>query len=1587
MDPDDLVYRTGDLGRILDDGAFEFLGRKDSQVKIRGVRVELGEIEGVLREHEAVADAAAAIYEDRTGETQLFACVVLMKPWDLRQIEEFASDRLASYMVPRVSEIEQLPVLETGKVDRSALPQPGCLSRNSTSVFVAPRTSIETILVGIWERVLGVADISIDDEYFSLGGNSLQAARLIAEVNVTFKVNIPLTKLLENRTVSKLARVINEAVSSELEAIELPRFAADIENRHAPFPLTDIQQAYWVGRTGAVELGDVATHTYIEFEARHLDCRLFCKTWQRLIERHDMLCAIVLPDGQQQVLRKVPEYQPRQLRLIGKTPEEIEHEINDIRAEMSHQILPSDRWPLFDFRLTVIDETRTRIHISYDMLIIDAFSNAILAREFAHYYYHPDQALEPINISFRDCVVHELRMKETPLFEWSRAYWMQRIEELPPAPELPLQKNVDRLESQRFSHRSYRIKKESWKRLNQFVAKSGMTSSGLLIAVLAEVLSCWSKNQHFCINVTLFNRPAVHPEVNQIVGDFTTVTLLEVDHRNKDTFRVRAERLQRQLWQDLDHRYFSGVQVIREVTRRLGGTRRALYPVVFTSTLVHGGMREGTSTLLKDAQTVYRSSQTSQVWLDNVVIEEDETALVRWNVVEDLFPDGMVADMFQAYCDLLDRLANNGETWDERVQILPAAQRGRREENNRTAVSFPRSLLHECFAARAHAHPERNALVSATRRLTYGEMHRLSATLARRLRDAGATANMLIPIVMEKGWEQIVAVLGILKAGAAYLPIDIAVPKDRLWYILENAQANIALTQSHVDSKTEWPCGIQRVCVDQLETHGEAVEIDRLQTPSSLAYVIYTSGSTGTPKGVMITHEGVLNRVLDVNSRFSVGEDDRLIALTALHHDLSVYDIFGALCAGGTIVMPEAEQLRDPNHWLDLIATEGVTIWNSVPAYMEMLVEALEGEKESAAVRVSSLRLAFLSGDWIPVSLPGRIRVHGPQLKIVSLGGPTEIAVWDVCYPIATIGADWKSIPYGKPMANHRLYIMDETLEERPDWVPGEIYSSGTGVTPGYWRDEEKTKERFISHPITGERLFRTGDLGRYLPDGNIEFLGRSDSQVKIQGLRIELSEIEATLARHPDVKGAAVALLGSGTIRKLEAFIILRESVQATASGAKASDLKSDPLDRLRFKMGKPSIRKGAQLACIDLLRSKEDESLMEQFVKRRSYRSFQKEPILFAAFSELLNPLMQIQFKDLPLPKSRYASAGGLYPVQVYFYIKPSRVNGLHAGAYYYNPVTHQLELLSEEVAISPNEYHQPNRAIFKSAAFSLFFVAEMSAIEPIYGDKARDFCMIEAGLMTHLLESEAAEHGIGLCHIGGVDFEHCAPHFGLGDSHMYLHGLVGGAIAPRQRTLRGLVDESVEIAEAIATIGRPDVVPHDYLSNSDSRYGLREYLRTKLPEYMVPTSYHFVDKIPLSANGKVNRQKLADLREIKPPVDEVLQGSARSEIEQEIADIWALVLGLEKVGVLDNFFDLGGNSVQLIRVHLRLKERFAGDFSVIDMFSHPTVRDLSRLVSGHSRESPGLDDIAERARLQRSSGEKGRRSKLKPGDRLNE
>ncbi|MFD3584797.1 amino acid adenylation domain-containing protein [Streptomyces sp. NPDC058683] len=1518
--------RTGDLG-FLRDGELFVTGRSKDLIIVRGRNLYPQDIERCAEgAHPALRpNATAAVGIDGgDGVERLVVVAEVRRGVAAPPVAEVADAvgraitaefdvRLHRLVLVRASTV---PKTSSGKIQRRA----------TRAAFVAGSLSV----VGEWADGASAEDhdgASVEDYLTDLvaslapasgrrpgpadslpglGLDSLAMLRLAGRIEQDLGISLSEDALYDAQTIAALAAAVGERPRSASASAPSPAPApVPPDDPHAPFPQTDTQQAYCLGRTGTFELGNVSTHVYVEFDAPDLDLPRFEHAWRRVIDRHEMLRAVMVPDrNEQRILPEVPPYEIRVTDLRGQEKDAAEAGLAAVRERLSHEVRPADRWPLFEVAATRLDDG-LRIHLSVDSLIADFSSGRLLFDDLSRFYCEPDAGPPAPARSFRDHVHAETRRRDTPEYRRAYDYWWRRLPELPPAPQLPARSAA--VDVPHFERRDTVLSAGTWQGLKERAGRAGLTPSALLLAVYAEVLAVWSNSRHFTLNVPRLTRPVRDPSYDEVFGQFASFTLLEIDHRGAETFLERARQVQRRLRDDLRHAAVSGVEVLRELMRLQGGYDRALMPVVMTSNLAFAAAER--TPLERLLTPVFTISQTPQVTLDCQAHEQEGALLLNWDSVDALFPDGLVDAMFDAQTALLHRLATDEDAWTRPAPLaLPEHTHAGPER------PVPDLQVQQLFERQAALRPDAPAVIAPDRTLSYGRLADASRQVARWLHAHGARPGQLVAIVMEKGWEQVVAAYGVLFSGAAYLPVDPDQPALRVRQLLDRGEVTLVLTQSHLDVDL---AGRLRLCVDQPLPDVADTPLPAPGSPDDLVYTMFTSGSTGEPKGVMVPHRALVNCLVQTIETYRVTEADRCLAVTALHHDLSAFDLFGLLGAGGSVVVPAAADRRDPAHWAELIARHRVTVWNSVPAMMEMLLES--------GARPDPLRLVILGGDWIPLPVPGRLRELVPGVEVVSIGGPTETTVWSIWFPVGETDPEWRSIPYGTAIANVRYHVLDERLRDCPDWVTGEMYVSGVCLADGYWRDPERTDAVFVAHSGTGERMYRTGDLGRWRPDGTIEFMGRADFQVQIRGQRIEPGEIESALLAHPEV-GSAVVAATSGADRPghdgLVAYVVpgRRDGTADFEAGRRAGITLLDPLARAEFKLARHGLRQEPGRHRVPLPGVPAEPS------RRRSDRAFLGTPVALAELAAGLGLLGQDEVDGLA--KCRYPSAGGLYPVQTYLHVKAGAVAGLAPGAYYVDPRHNAVVLLGEDATVGAEVHAGHNRALVDAAGFTLFLVADLAAIEPLYGSLARDLCLLEAGYMGQLLMDWAAGTDVGLCPIGELDFEPLKPLFALGDRHLLVHALVGGRV------------------DRAAAPVPPQEAP------LPAR--LRDWLRERLPSHMVPEHVLTLDSWPLTANGKVDRRRLPAPRQAAGTTSGYV--APRTPTEHQLATLWSELLDVPRVGVQDNFFDLGGHSLAATRLIARIRDRFQISISLREVFTTRTVADLATAVDRRRGEVSG-------------------------------
>lgn len=1435
------------------------------------------------------------------------------------------------------------------------------------------------------------------------------------------------------------------------------------EEVHVPFPLTDLQAAYLIGRGAGFDLGNIACHVYLEFEKPDLDPDRLNRNWNYLIRRHGMLRAIMQPDGTQRILEKTPGYAIRVEQISSSDLDENEARLAAIRDTMSHQVFKADTWPLYELRVSMLPDGNHRLHFSMDQLVADGYSLEVLFRELTLLEQGKEAELPELSLSFRDYVLAEQQFENTPDYKAARNYWFDRLDDLPPSPALPLAKAPETVEVPRFTCRSLTIEKEGWSRLKTRAAKAGVTPTAAVLAAYSLVLGRWSKSSSFTLNMTAFNRLPLHPEVMDIVGEFTAVNLLPVDVARAETFDQFARHIQQTLWETMDNRACNGIRVLRELARRRGQTGEASMPVVFTSTIGVGVSGQDSFDLGKFGKVVYHISQTPQVWLDNQIVEVDGALICNWDALDELFPAKMLDSMFSALGNLLRMLADDEVAWETPVRLAlpPVAE----QELPRADVALPDVTLDGLFRESRKAYPDSPAVIATDRTLTYEELGRyadcVSALLFQRV-----DRNTPIAIVMHKGWEQAAAALGIMQAGAAYLPVSPDVPRDRMHMLLRDSGISMVLTCAELAADIEWPDDCSFFCIDRLnaETFNGRIP-DAASRAEDLAYIIHTSGSTGRPKGVAITHEAAVNTILSINKRFSVTSDDRIFGLSALNFDLSVYDLFGAFAAGAAVVVPQGDDIRDTSGWISAMAKGAVTIWNSVPALVQMLLETALPEEEPDPVQ--RLRLIMMSGDWIPTELPEAITARAPHALQVSLGGATEAAIWSVYYPIEAVDPSWKSIPYGQALDNQSLHVLNSRMEPCPTWVPGELFIGGAGLAQEYWNDAERTAEAFIVHPVTGKRLYRTGDWARLLPSGDLEFLGREDSQVKIRGYRIELGEIETVLRSHPDVSDCVVTVARqAGGGDQLAAHVVASGEQQAPECPSSRIDWRAilnagretashmphgtadipgflrfcDTLDRLSLAHMCRTLHAFGTFAEQETLTL---NTVMERSrvlpvhgkLLRRWLMALSHEGLLrdngdgsFTAEEALplepVEPLWRelretskgmgetsilIRFMERSYDNLISLFRGENDPQKILF---PDGDMDVAESVYQTNPMSAYYHAILRDMVRAASRRataDAPLRILEVGAGVGSSSSAVLPVLPPLCSryhftdisafflkaarEKFAEYSFITYGLFDINTAPDTQGYDpYGYDIIIANNVLHNAGH--VGNTLTNLRSLLddGGCLfildqtsdyLPLMTTLEFLIDfgeyederkerqtpflsrdqwlASLNSAgfghhRAFPAPGHPccAVGQHCLIGQSTvpvqgmRPQALLRYLAGILPAYMVPTRIRFIDSIPLTPTGKVDRKQLsaqagapsapAAKEHVAPVTDE----------EKAFVRLWEELLNVTGVGVTDNFFELGGDSLQLTKLLSRMRELFeeGADWDSVSfrsLFEAPTVRGM--------------------------------------------
>jgi amino acid adenylation domain-containing protein len=1131
-EPDQRLYKTGDLVRYGAEGNLEYLGRFDDQVKIRGFRIELGEIESVLRHHPAIRNCVAVAREDRPGQKQLVAYVVTTEQGNVSpaELREYLSYKLPAYMLPAaIVELDELPLTPNAKVDRLALPAPDY--RRQARDVVSPRSQLEELLSGIWTQVLKVPDIGINRNFFELGGHSLLAVSVISRIRHALNVDLKVRHLFEAPTIAALVHKIDQ-LSGIKPAPPIKHVSRDEE-----LPLSFAQERMWF--LNQLENDSPFYNVPGAFKLTGpLDLSTLQKAFERITLRHEAFRTTfsAVADRPVQVIGDAPAFKFTMSSLEDVTPEAVEDKLRQLGHDEAREPFDLEHGPLLRIKVARLSETEHVVFVTTHHIVSDGWSLGILMRDLATTYENltaqTPAPLPELSIQYADYAVWQRQWLERDLLDRQLSYWKNQLQGEPAVLELPKDRLRPPVQTFNGARHSVQLSQKTTEALKELSHSEGVTLFMTVLAAYQTLLYRYTGQENITVGTPVAGRNAA--ELENLIGFFVNTLPLRTTLTGSLTFnellaRVRETSLEAFANQDLPFE-----QLVEAMQPERDLSRTPLFQVMFAFQNVPREVFH-VSGLKFERRRI--ENHTSKFDLTLFAAEAAEKLYFTFEYNTDLFEPARIERMAEHFEVLLEAIVAEPET---RIGTLPLLRPRERQQVlvgwNQTAVAFPEQLsIQQLFEEQVARTPKAIAVVDERHSLTYEELEQRANQLARRLRREGVGPESLVAVCLERTTELLVALLGILKAGGAYVPLDPSYPQPRLQFMLEDSAAAVVLTEQQFAARLPRRDATQsgkQICLDEerQQLAGESGERLPWQSlPESLAYVIYTSGSTGRPKGVAIEHHNTVTLLQWAQTVYSRADLAGVLASTSICFDLSVYELFLPLSVGGTVVLAaDALQLAS-TQW----PTE-LTLINTVPSAIAELLR-LQGIP-------ASVRVVNLAGEPLPQPLVQQLYEVGTIERVYDLYGPSE----DTTYSTYALRSASGRATIGRPIANTQIYLLDEWLQPVPIGVPGELYIGGEGLARGYLQRAELTAERFIPNPFgaAGTRLYRTGDVARYLEDGNLQYVGRSDQQVKVRGYRIELGEIEAAINEHPDVRESVVILHGDGlSDNRIVAHVVLNGS------------------------------------------------------------------------------------------------------------------------------------------------------------------------------------------------------------------------------------------------------------------------------------------------------------------------------------------------------------------------------------------------------------------------------------------------------------
>lgn len=1117
------IYRTGDLGRRMPDGTIEFMGRADHQVKIRGFRIEIDEVEKTLQESEHVAKCIVLARDSETHGKYLAAYVIASDQLELndtrkeelrKELENHIKSKLPEYMVPSAFVfMNDFPLTPNGKVDRKSLPEPDFTGGME---YDPPRSEQEISLARIWSEILGVEQIGRNDNFFQLGGHSLLATRLVSQIHDRNGVELPLHEVFANPVLEAMAAVMAGSVAKEKQSIRRMDHGGSL-------PLSFTQQRLWFIEEMNQENGSpyfipIALRLTGDLNVDYLKLSL-----NEIVERHDsMRTRIVNIDGKgAQIIegRIEPSLVIRDHRQIA--PEDRENTLNRAVVEDSNQPFDLTMAPLFRTYLYMIDDHEYVFLFVMHHIISDGWSFGILFRELFTLYKAKVEgdatfSLPEKNIDYPDFSIWQKNFLSGEELDRQLAYWKENLSGNLPVLDLPADHIRPTVLSTKGGFIGLKLGAEITSWLTDIANREGGTLFMALLSMYYILLYRYTGQKDLIVGTPIANRNRA--EVENIIGFFANNLAIRVELDGGMTFREIFQRVRTSTLGAYDHQDIPFEKLVEELNVERDMSRNPIFQTEFA--LQNAPVPEIEIPGLNTGRMDFDFGITHFDLTLNLEQMGDELhGYINYNT--SLFDEWRIHAMIGHFTKIIERIRENPHAKIGSMDILLNQDRLYIRKMNDTDAPYPQNdTLMSLLEKSVQLHRDRPALIFQGNSITYDRLNRKVNQLARLLREKGVRRNELVGILCERSFEMLIAIYGIQKAGGGYLPMDPSNPDDRIQYVMEDSGARIVLAQNRFLHRIE--SDLIAIDLDDENTfRGDDSNPERVNEPNDLAYCIYTSGSTGKPKGVLLEHRNVVNTTDGLQELFPLLENDRFLFKTAYNFDVSVAEIFGWYYGGGSLFILTPGKEKDPQFIVDTIYENGITHVNFVPSMLQALVNALPLKEQK---KLSVLKYVIQAGETFPASLARYFRENiSGYLHLENLYGPTETTIYNTYYHIGPEVTE-SVLPVGNPIRNNRIHIVNADGAQQPIGVPGELYGAGLGVARGYQNRPELTAEKWVTPDwAPGERMYRTGDIARWRPDGYIEFVSRMDFQVKIRGFRIELGEIESVIGESDHVQECIV--------------------------------------------------------------------------------------------------------------------------------------------------------------------------------------------------------------------------------------------------------------------------------------------------------------------------------------------------------------------------------------------------------------------------------------------------------------------------------